>query len=281
MLQAPGSMSADLALEILQSGPQSAGEICRRTLALSGLPGALAERLCETLLGGDPRFVRLVDGRWAAADSLAKKVQTLESLTFVVVDVETTGFCPPADRVIELGCVRVESGRITAEFETLINPRRPVPGPITSLTGISWSMLEDKPVFGQVCPRFLEFLGDSVFVAHNAPFDWRFIQSEVRLAAGLRLLNPCLCTRALARRFLPELQRRSLDELAYYFNLEFRGRHRALGDAQVTAQVLLRLLGRAAERGIADLETLLERLRPLRKKGRTQENLKRAPVSSD
>ncbi len=262
----PGSLSAELALELLADGPLSAAEVCRRALAAqSGLPEALAARLCDTLLGADPRFVCLEGSLWALAEA-PLVFRPLAAQSFVVVDVETTGFSPPADRVIELGCVRVEAGRVVERFESLINPRRPVPGPITSLTGISWSMLEGQPVFGDICDSFLEFLGDSVFVAHNAPFDWRFIQSEVHLSAGRKLLNPCLCTRALARRFLPELSRRSLDELAHFYNLEFQGRHRALGDALVTAEVLLRLLERATEQGFADLDRLLEHLKPVGRK---------------
>lgn len=267
MPHAPGSLSAELALEILADGPLGPEDICRRALALRELSQTLAERLCLALMGDDPRFRRRPDGLWepvvqTAADGL------LARASFVVVDVETTGFRPPGDRVIELGCVRLRDGRMTDRFETLLNPRRPVPGPITGLTGISWSMLADKPTFEQICPEFLDFLGDSVFVAHNAPFDWRFIQSEVSLAVGRKLLNQRICTRAMSRRLLPEVRGHGLDEVARFFNLEFEGRHRAFGDALVTAEVLLRFLDRAAERGITTLAALMELLKPLSRGGK-------------
>jgi DNA polymerase III epsilon subunit family exonuclease len=256
-------ISLERALELLRDGPLSGEEICRRVLALENLPAALAEPLCRSMLGADPRFLALGDGTWALSGfSPAGPELCLREATYVVVDVETTGFSPPADRVIEIGCVKVREGRVVEEFETLINPRRPIPGPITSLTGISPSMLVDQPTFSEVCGGFLEFLGGAVFVAHNAPFDWRFIQSEVALAEGRTLLNHRLCTRAMARRLLPEISRYSLDELARFFNLEFTLRHRALGDALVTAEVLLRFIERAAERGIANLAGLIELLKP-------------------
>jgi DNA polymerase-3 subunit epsilon len=262
MSLAHSNKAVDKALELLVSGgPATPAYLCDHALAISSVTPSLAERLIYALLGDDPRFTRLKDGRWNVA-APPQDSSALMSSSFVVVDVETTGFAPPADRVIEIGMVRVESGRIIACYETLIDPRRPVPGPIVSLTGISYSMLAGKPTFEQVCPEVIEFLGESVFVAHNAPFDWRFVQSEVLLATGRKLLNPRLCTRALSRRLVPELDRRNLDELARFFNLPFSSRHRALGDAEVTAGLLLRLVDRAAEQGIASLADLFRLAAP-------------------
>jgi len=261
-------------LRLLESGPCTSAEICRLLLVMENVPEAIAARLAGAMLEADPRFERLADGRWALSGGIiSPPVEELSSTNFVVVDVETTGFMPPADRVIELGMVKVANGEVVGSYETLLNPRRPIPGPITSLTGISWEMVSSSPTFAIVCPSFLDFLGDSVFVAHNAPFDWRFIQSEVILATGCRLLNSKLCTRVLARRLLPEVDRRSLDELARFFNLHFSARHRALGDALVTAEILLRLLDRALEKGIDTLGGLYELMRPLGRKkapGKTQ-----------
>ncbi|HLA39242.1 MAG TPA: 3'-5' exonuclease [Candidatus Glassbacteria bacterium] len=257
-------------LRLLEAGPLSSVEICRRVLMLERAPALLADSVVAAMLEPDPRFERLGDGRWAACGGrLSPAMEELSRVSFVVVDVETTGFRPPADRVIELGMVRVEQGQVVDSFETLLNPRRPIPGPITSLTGISWEMVSGSPTFEKICSTFLGFLGDSVFVAHNAPFDWRFVQSEVILATGCRLLNPRLCTRILARRLLPEVDRRSLDELARFFNLGFTARHRALGDALVTAEILLRLLERALEKGINTLDGLYELLRPVGRKKAT------------
>lgn len=257
--------AVEQALDLLKDEPLSGQEICRRVLSLKQATREMTECLAHTMLGSDPRFSRLPNGKWAASEYGEKhEPLELEQATYVVVDVETTGFMPPADRVIELGMVRVSQGRIAERYETLINPRRPIPGPITSLTGISCDMLADRPTFAQVCDEVVRFLGDAVFVAHNVSFDWRFIQSEIALAAGGRLLNRKLCTRRLARLLLPELDRRSLDELALFFNLSFLARHRALGDALVTAEILLRFIERACERGINTLPALFDSIKPLR-----------------
>ncbi|HUU29859.1 MAG TPA: exonuclease domain-containing protein [archaeon] len=269
MTDVPKLSALERAFEVLREEPLSGMEICRRMLAIENLSPELAGRLACTLLGSDPRFRELGDGTWTVScGDAALLAMDLERATFVVVDVETTGFRPPADRVIELGMVKVDGCRVVDEYEALINPRRPIPGPIASLTGITWGMVAQCPVFEEVCEPFLEFLGDAVFVAHNASFDWRFIQSELALAGGRTLLNRKLCTKILARRLLPELDRRSLDELARFFNFQFSARHRALGDARVTASVLLRFIERAVEREITTLSGLFDFIKP-RGTGRT------------
>ncbi len=259
MSLAHSNAAPDRALELIKAeGPCSSSSICTEILALLSVDEAMAVRLARAMLDSDPRFVLRGDGSWAlAGEECAGASLSLLAASYVVVDVETTGFAPPADRVIEIGMVRVEGGRITARYETLVDPRRPVPGPVSTLTGISHSMLAGQPTFDQVCRDVVDFLGDSVFVAHNAPFDWRFVQNEVILSSGRKLLNPRLCTAVLARRLIPELERRNLDEVARFFNISFRARHRALGDAEVTAGVLLRLFERAAQRGIGTLAGLV------------------------
>ena len=256
-------LSADVARRLLEKrSPLTSLEICRHVLALENLSPGLAEKLAEAFLSDDPRFCRLPEGAWVLTEALEKTVP-LERALFVVVDVETTGFSPPADRIIELGCVRVADGRVMDEFSTLVNPRRPVPGMITGLTGITYAMVADAPTFGQVAESFLDFLDDAVFVAHNAPFDWRFIQNEIALATGRKLLNRRLCTRCMAKKLCPELSHRKLDDLACFFNLDFGNkRHRALGDALVTAKALLKLIERAREKGIESLQALSEYLKP-------------------
>ena len=263
MVVVPKHTSLELALKLLRSGPLNGQEICSKVLSLSNVSEKMAQRLARTMLAEDPRFRCLSDGRWAIAENWqTDPEQSLIDTVFVVVDVETTGFSPPSDRVIEIGMVRVAGGRIIDSYETLINPRRPVPRGITGLTGIEGEMLRDCPTFTQVCEEVVCFLGDAVFVAHNAPFDWRFMQSEISLASGKEMLNRRLCTRSLAARLLPELKRRSLDQLAYFFNLSFPARHRALGDALVTAELLLRFLDRADEKGVNTLSGLFELLKP-------------------
>ncbi|MEA1996148.1 MAG: 3'-5' exonuclease [Gemmatimonadota bacterium] len=261
MTNVPEFATVESALGLLAAGPLRPVEICSRVLAVESVKPEMAEKLISTLLGPDPRFRRVPDGAWAlaaAGPSSSSRALELERAAYVVVDVETTGFKPPGDRVIELGMVRVEGARIVDRYETLINPRRPIPAWITSFTGITWSMVAESPSFEEVCGTFLDFLGDSVFVAHNASFDWRFIQSELSLVSGRKLLNGKLCTKKLTHRLLPELERRRLDDLAHFFNLSFSARHRALGDALVTAEVLLRFIERALEKGITTVPELFD-----------------------
>lgn len=177
---------------------------------------------------------------------------------YVVVDVETTGGSPwTGHRVTEIAAVVVEDGEVREVYETLVNPQRPIPPIITQLTGISWAMVRDAPTFGQVAPRVREVLADRVFVAHNVPFDWKFVSAELE-----RCGDPCdeggrrLCTVRLARRLLPHLPRRSLDHVAHWYGVDIAARHRAAGDAVATAHVLLRLLGDLADRGCTTWEQL-------------------------
>jgi len=267
MTHVPKNSVVERVLELVKLRPLPEVEICRRGLGIKRLSVEMAKHLAQTLLGADPRFRRLADGCWTVTDYKEKGASvSLEQATFVVVDVETTGFSPPRDRVIELGLVKLHRGHVVDEYETLVDPCRPVPASITSLTGITQSMVEGRPTFKDVCQSFLTFLGDAVFVAHNASFDWRFIQSELALASASTLLNSRLCTKAMARRLLPEIERRSLDELARFFNLRFSARHRALGDARVAAMLLLRLIERAREKDITTLAELFEYLKPRKKR---------------
>lgn len=185
----------------------------------------------------------------------------LSRLSYVVVDVETTGTSAGrGDRITELAAVVVRDGRIGRSFHTLVNPERPIPRYVTQLTGISWAMVRDAPRFGEVRDAVRDVLGDHVFVAHNAPFDWAFVNMELDRAGGAPLENPRLCTVRLARRLLSHLPRRSLDHVTAHYGIAVDDRHRALGDAMATAQVLTRLLDDAFARGCdtwADLDRLL------------------------
>jgi len=177
----------------------------------------------------------------------------LASLSYVVVDVETTGGRPGAgDRVTEIAAVAVRGGAIAGVFESLVNPERSIPPMITAITNITWEMVRDQPTFREICPNVVEALRGNVFVAHNATFDWRFVTHEVGRASGQQLEGRRLCTVRLARRLLPQLPRRSLDWVARYYGADIppEVRHRAAGDAIATAHVLLGLLRDAADRGI-------------------------------
>jgi DNA polymerase-3 subunit epsilon len=168
----------------------------------------------------------------------------LEEATFVVTDTETTGTRAGEDRLIEIGAVKVRGGEVIGTFQQLIDPQRHVPRRITRITGLSTASVFGEPAAREVLPGFLEFLGDGVLVAHNLPFDLRFLQAELERTGLPPIENEAVCTLRLARRLLPSLPSRGLTALADHFGITNDARHRALGDAEATAGVLLRFLDR-------------------------------------
>jgi DNA polymerase III subunit epsilon len=185
----------------------------------------------------------------------------LADLSYVVVDGETTGGRPDGgDRITEIAAVIIERGEITRVYETLVNPQRPIPPMVTSITNITWNMVRNAPTFRDIVHDVADALRGHVFVAHNAGFDWRFVTAEIARATGERLDGRQLCTVRLARRLLPQLSRRSLDHVSRFYGVENSARHRAGGDAVATAKVFLRMMRDARERGCLtwpELETLL------------------------
>ena len=184
----------------------------------------------------------------------------LADLDFTVVDVETTGWAPEDAGITEIGAVRVRGDRVVAEFGSLVNPGRPVPAPITELTGIDDQMLTGAPSVAAVLPGLLTFARGSVLVAHNAPFDLRFL---IAACTGTGLDWPgfeVLDTVRLARHLMAtpqEVPDRKLATLATFFETPVRPSHRALDDARATSVVLTRLLARLADReGVTTLAEL-------------------------
>ena len=248
-----GGLAAVARARLAALGPMPSVPLAREVMALSRIDEVVAERVVGALLGGDATFERTGDGRWRLArPSAAAAVRSIREIPFVVVDVETTGGRPPGDRVIEIGAVRVRAGRIDGEWSSLVDPGRGIPPFVSRLTGIANSVVAVAPPFERVADEFLEFLGGAAFVAHNARFDWRFVNAELLRARGGRLTNARLCTVRLARRLLPHVKRRNLDALAWLFGIEIEGRHRALPDARGTARLLLELLDVAEASGVAD-----------------------------
>lgn len=182
----------------------------------------------------------------------------LEKLEYVVVDVETTGGAHiRGHRLTEVAIVRLDAnGRKTHEYSTLINPGRLIPAEITRLTRIDQHMVEGAPSFEDVAREVRALLEDRVFVAHNAAFDWGFLNAELIRTTGRPLLGRRLCTVRLARKVVPEIRRRSLDALSYFFNVHNEARHRAYGDARATAHIFRRLLDRVWDREIDTWQAL-------------------------
>ncbi|HYE95229.1 MAG TPA: DEDD exonuclease domain-containing protein [Rubricoccaceae bacterium] len=182
----------------------------------------------------------------------------LEETTFVVTDTETTGSRAGEDRMIEIGAVKVRGAEVVGTFQHLVNPGRHVPRRITLLTGISTAMVFDQPAAADILPAWLDFLGEDVLVAHNLPFDRRVIDQELALAGLPPLKGPSLCTLRLARRLVPTLSSKGLTALTDHFEIRVNGRHRALGDAEATAKLLLHFVERLKrEFGIETAEELL------------------------
>lgn len=168
--------------------------------------------------------------------------QHIDEADFVVVDVETTGMSASEDRMTEIAMMKVRNGVLVDEYSTLINPLVTISHFITDLTGIDNIMVQDAPTAREIMPRVAEFLGDSVFVAHNAAFDWGFVSQAAQRERGIDLENPQLCTVKLSRRILPMLQSRSLGPVAQFLDVNIPQRHRASGDAYATALILIKFL---------------------------------------
>ena len=193
--------------------------------------------------------------------------RSLFETTLVVVDLETTGSDPVRDRITEIGAVKIRGGEVVGEFATLVDPGRPIPPQIVTLTGITTAMLTDAPRIESVLPSFFEFARGSILVAHNARFDMGFLrQNAIRLHLPWTF-SLSLCTVTMARRILSrdEAPTVKLSALADLFDVSVRPTHRALDDARATVEVFHRLLERVCNQGIAtvgDLTSYLPKTDP-------------------
>jgi DNA polymerase III epsilon subunit family exonuclease len=252
----PESTLIDRVLETLEEGPHAATILCHRILGLPGAPAAVCERIAIALLGADPRVRQLADGRWSLVPE-AQGSPLLEECAFAVVDVETTGMRAGAsDRITEIAVVVVHGTRREVVFDSLINPGRPIPPAICAITRITNEMVREAPSFAEVADLVLAALAGRVFVAHNARFDWGFVSAEIRRARDIALDGPQLCTVRLARRLVKGVRSCGLDNLTQHFGFANPARHRAAGDALVTADLLQHLLRLAREEGAATLQDL-------------------------
>ena len=172
---------------------------------------------------------------------------------FVVFDIETTGFSPVSSKIIEIGAVKVSSGKITDRFSTFVNPAEPIPYRIEQLTSISDQMVIDAPSIEKVLPDFLEFSKDCVLVAHNASFDMNFIKQNCE-RLGLADDFTYADTLMMARVLIPGLHRFKLDTVAKAVGVELGHHHRAVDDAECTAMIFIHFLKQMEEMGITDTD---------------------------
>lgn len=289
------------AADYLAAGPADVVDLIGHICSLPGAPRIVAEHMAHAMFAGRRDFMQNADGRWRLSDSaltgymapsraeytalprehrpgtsrrrsVTIPSEPLSSLSYVVVDTETTGGrAYYGDRITEIAAVVVKGGKIVEMFETLVNPQRPIPYFVSQLTNITWDMVRNAPTFDRVAPQVLRVLEGNVFVAHNAMFDWRFVAAELSRTVNQRLRGRRLCTVGIARKVLPQLPRRSLDHVARYYGVEITGRHRAGGDALATAKCLIRMMADLADRGCdtwEDLDALLRKPAKRRKKRR-------------
>ena len=249
--------AADRLVEIVEErrSPVPAPEAARALFALASQPTGVARTLLDDVVSEDSRLT-WVGSSVALADDRAGET-TLEAATFVVVDLETTGLSARTSEICEIGAVRVRGLVPGATFQTLVRPRGALPAPVSALTGIRETDLRHAPAADLAVRRFLTFAGECVLVAHNARFDTAFLDREVRRMTGHRLAGPVLDTVPLARALLAgRAQRSSLAALSHFFGTSVEPCHRALPDAQATAEILVALIALAQERGastVADL----------------------------
>ncbi len=183
-----------------------------------------------------------------------EKGQSLSD-TYVVFDLETTGFSSVKDKIIEIGAVKVVNGKITDRFSTFVNPKRPIPFKITQLTGINDQMVMEALDIEAVLPQFLEFVGDAVLVAHNAGFDVGFIEQNCRYQ-DIVLDFTSVDTVAMARILLPTLSKFKLNVVANALHITLDNHHRAVDDAEATAEIFVKFIEMLKQRGIHTLEKL-------------------------
>ena len=183
------------------------------------------------------------------------KGQNLDDV-YVVFDIETTGLSKEKDMITEIGAVKIKDGKIIDTFSTFVNPQRPLSERIVQLTHITDDMLKDAPLIDTVLPAFMEFFGDSVLVAHNANFDVGFIRFQAKRLGLGSVNNTVIDTVELSRSLLPHLNKHKLDIVAKELGVSLEGHHRAVNDAQATAEIFIKFLDMLVEKEVYDLNQI-------------------------
>jgi len=244
--------SLDEAYDIINGNPRPTSSylIGTRVLDLRLRDRRQVRRLVRRLLSQDNRFQEVNAGLWETLNHDYGS-QELEKAEFRVLDLEVTGSDPRRHGIIDLAVFRVRGSRVQALYSSLLDPGQTIPASIQKLTGISDAMVRGAPRFSDILPRLLEVLKGSVFVAHNAAFDYHFLKSSIERSTGERFTAPHVCTVKLSQRLLePKSGSRKLHHLARQFGIPLKNRHRAYDDAYATARVLVELKRRLRERQV-------------------------------
>ncbi len=178
--------------------------------------------------------------------------------TFVVFDIETTGFSNLNDKIIEIGAVKIRNAEIIDEFSTFVNPQKNIPNKIVELTGITNEMVSEAPIIDDVIHKFYRFCKDSIVVAHNIDFDMSFIRRNSK-KFELDFHNPLLDTIDLCKFLFPELKKYKLNSISKYLNINLENHHRAVDDARATAIILIKCFEKLKSMGIINLSELNDR----------------------
>ncbi|HYE76984.1 MAG TPA: exonuclease domain-containing protein [bacterium] len=235
-------------------GRADAAALLRKALAVRARLPAGLEPVARAMFASTRGFQEVAEGHWAV-EVEAAALQDLAEGRFVVFDLETTGGKPPSERITEIGAVRIEHGRITDTFQTLVNPGKPIPPFVARLTGITDKSVRRAPRIEKVLPRFLEFIEGHVLIAHDVFQDLRFIDQEIMTTYGGVLAMPVLDTLTLAKELVDPEIGFSLRKVAEHLGIDAGSSHRALDDARVTAEMFLRFMqikGQGAWAGLLD-----------------------------
>ncbi len=227
-------------------------EVWPRLFPVANCPLELARAMVDDIVRSDERFAWESDVHIGLA-AWKDQRRDLADVVFTVVDLETTGATPGFSKITEIGAVRVVGGEQVATFSQLVNPGVHISSMITSITGIDDATVADAPPIEEVLPRFVEFSAGTVLAAHNARFDLGFLDYELGKLLRCTFPRPALDTLRLARKLCPQ-QRCSLSALAYRFDTRVKPEHRALQDAQATAELLVLFLSWLQEQGMTTLE---------------------------
>lgn len=175
--------------------------------------------------------------------------------TFVIFDIETTGFSMTNDNIIEIGAIKIKEGKVIGKFSEFVNPERSIPLTITQLTGITDEMVQNCENIKSILPKFMEFIDNSVVVAHNANFDVGFIKKNC-MELNLKFENPVMDTIPLCKFLFPELKKFKLNVIAKHLDISLENHHRAVDDAGATCEILLRCFKMLKEKNILNLGDL-------------------------
>ncbi len=226
--------------------------LARRIFKMAALPEVVAEKMLRALLESDGSFSEK-NGRWYLKTKPFSWKRPLVSTPFVVLDLEIIGRGQNT-KIVELAAVKILENQLTETFYTLVNPGRPLSPGWFKEPRFSQADLDQAPKIGPVLEDFLRFAEASIWVAHNARFDLRALNLELRRTTYFRIANPVVDTLPLVRHYFPNLDAHNLPQLAAYFGIELEDHHHARSDAQALAEIFLKILHFIENEGFNSLE---------------------------